>query len=184
MPPLPPLLPPFPSLPSFVDKYIRPLTQKPCFSRGLLILFGALQPHYQFSLLQLHSASSITWIGGLQSFLLVSAGIVTGPIYDMGHQKTLIVTGGVLTVFGMMMLSLCTEYYQIILTQGLCIGLGAGLVNVPSTAMVAESFSADSRPVALALVNSGISVGELSQFNFFWLFAYIAPRIMGTGTHC
>lgn len=132
------------------------LTQR---RRGLLLSFGALQSFYQFHLLQDHSTSSISWIGGLQSFLLVFTGLFTGPVYDMGYRQTLLVTGGFLTVFGMMMLSLCTKYYQILLTQGVCLGLGTGIVYVPSLAIVAASFSTR-RPVAIALANSGISVGE------------------------
>ena len=81
------------------------LTQIP---RGLVLSFGALQSFYQFSLLKDHSASSISWIGALQSFLLVFTGIFTGPVYDLGYHKSLLFTGGFLTVFGMMMLSLCT----------------------------------------------------------------------------
>lgn len=88
-------------------------------------------------------------------------GIITGPVYDLGYHRTLLFLGGFLTVFGMMMLSLCTEYYQILLAQGVCVGLGSGIVYVPSLALVAASFTTK-RPVAVAAVSSGISIGTYS----------------------
>lgn len=88
-------------------------------------------------------------------------GIITGPVYDLGYHRTLLSLGGFLTVLGMMTLSLCTKYYQILLAQGVCVGLGSGVVYVPSLALVAASFTTK-RPVAVAAVSSGISVGSCS----------------------
>ena len=66
--------------------------------------------------------------------------------------------GNFLVVFGIMMLSLCTEYWQVFLAQGLCMGLGAGLLYIPSLALVGIWFS-KKRPIALGIVTSGIAVG-------------------------
>ena len=79
-------------------------------------------------------------------------------MYDMGYHQTLLITGGFLIVLGMMMLSLSTEYYQVLLAQGICVGLGTGIAYVPSLALVTASFSTR-RAIAIAIVNSGISVG-------------------------
>ena len=62
-------------------------------------------------------------------------------------------------VFGIMMLSLAKEYWQVFLTQGLCMGLGAGFLYVPSLALVGIWFSRK-RALAMGIVMSGASVGE------------------------
>ena len=63
-------------------------------------------------------------------------GILTGPIFDRGYVRHLIVTGTFLVVFGMMMTSLCKSYYQILLAQGICVGMGAGCLFIPSVAIM------------------------------------------------
>jgi len=40
-------------------------------------------------------------------------GIVSGPLVDSGYIRSLIAVGSFLTVFGLMMTSLATEYYQV-----------------------------------------------------------------------
>ncbi|KAL8827361.1 MAG: hypothetical protein Q9191_003233 [Dirinaria sp. TL-2023a] len=114
-------------------------------------------------MLPTYSASSITWIGTTQSFLLMATGIFAGPVFDLGYHRTLLFLGGFLTIFGFMMTSLATEYYQVLLAQGICTGLGSGMVHVPNYALVAASFTTR-RAVAIALVGSGISIGACLCF--------------------
>jgi hypothetical protein len=40
-------------------------------------------------------------------------GIVSGPLVDAGYIRSLTIIGSFLTVFGLMMASLATEYYQV-----------------------------------------------------------------------
>lgn len=40
-------------------------------------------------------------------------GVFTGPLVDTGHLRPLMISGNFLIVFGMMMTSLATEYYQV-----------------------------------------------------------------------
>ena len=68
-------------------------------------------------------------------------GVSTGPSFDRGYLNTLLLVGSTLTALGIMMTSLCTEYWQFILAQGLCVGLGAGCLFVPSLAMVSTFFT-------------------------------------------
>ena len=135
------------------------------FYRGLLLSFSAFQFYYQLKMLPTYSASSISWIGTIQSFLLMATGIFTGPVFDLGYHRTLLFLGGFLTVFGFMMTSLATEYYQIFLSHGICTGLGSGMVHVPNYALVAASFTTR-RAVALALVGSGVGIGACLCFLF------------------
>ena len=79
----------------------------------------------------------------------------------MGYARPLLVVGSLLTVFGLMMLSLSTQYWEIMLAQGICIGLGSGMVYSPSLSIVAAAFTSK-RPTAVAIANSGISIGKIS----------------------
>jgi predicted MFS family arabinose efflux permease len=72
----------------------------------------------------------------------------------------MVLSGSVLTVLGIMMLSLSTTYYQIFLSQGICVGVGCGLLYVPSLALVGASFKAN-RAFAIGVVTCGIAVGGI-----------------------
>lgn len=126
--------------------------------RGIINTFGVYQEYYSVALLSHESASSISWIGTLQGFLLFLVGILTGPIFDRGYFRHLIITGTFLVVFGMMMTSLGETYYQIILAQGVCVGLGAGCLFVPSVAIVATYFTTK-RALMTGITAAGGSIG-------------------------
>ena len=119
---------------------------------------GALQEYYQRSLLSHYSPSAISWIGTVNATFLISTGILAGPLFDRGYVRPLMLLGSFMVVFGQMMLSLSTEYYQILLSQGFCVGIGAGLIYVPAIAMVNAKFTSR-RAIAMGLVTSGASSG-------------------------
>lgn len=87
-------------------------------------------------------------------------GLVTGPIYDAGHLKGLVVVGSILAVFGMMMTSLCEEYWQVLLAQGIVVGCGAGCLLLPSVAIMPQYFT-KRRAFATGIGAVGSSLGEL-----------------------
>jgi len=126
-------------------------------SRGIVNTFGAFQTYYEGTLSS--TPSAISWIGSIQGCLLLIIGVLTGPIFDMGFFRTLLAVGSFLTVFGMMMTSISTEYYQIFLAQGVCVGLGSGCLFIPSVAIVATYFS-KKRSFAVGLAASGSSLGR------------------------
>lgn len=65
-------------------------------------------------------------------------GPLVGFLYDNFGPKPILLAGGFFHVFGLMMTSLCTEYWQFILAQGICSPLGlncifnAGLNTIPT----------------------------------------------------
>lgn len=85
-------------------------------------------------------------------------GAITGPIYDAGYVHTLLLTGSFLIVFGQMMLSLCTEFYQVMLAQAICIGLGCGCLFVPGVAILSTYFSTRIA-TAMGIAAAGSSLG-------------------------
>ena len=79
----------------------------------MLTTFGAFQEYYQTELLIGQSPSSISWVGSIQATLIPMVGLVSGPLVDAGHVRPLMVMGSFLTVFGLMMTSFATQYYQV-----------------------------------------------------------------------
>ncbi|KAM0308532.1 hypothetical protein ACHAO8_009898 [Botrytis cinerea] len=60
--------------------------------RGITASFGAFQSYHITTLPK--SASSVSWIGSVQWFLVVFVGIASGPLFDQGYIRILMATGG------------------------------------------------------------------------------------------
>jgi MFS family permease len=123
--------------------------------------FGIFQTYYASTLLPTSSPSSISWIGSIQGFLLLFVGVFCGRAFDAGHFYPVAGLGIFLSVFGMMMTSLATKYYQVFLAQGLCLGLGSGCLFTPGISVVGTYFSTR-RGLATGIAASGSSVGKLA----------------------
>lgn len=127
---------------------------------GIVNTFGAYQTYYEMHLLRSRSPSAISWIGSIQASLLFFVSVVTGPIFDAGHTRVLLGVGSFLVILGTMMTSLAKEYYQVVLAQALCTGLGAGMMFVPSIAIVSTYFEKN-RAFAIGVGASGSSFGGI-----------------------
>ncbi|KAF7158195.1 hypothetical protein CNMCM5623_002861 [Aspergillus felis] len=114
-----------------------------------------LQTYYETGELYAATSSNISWIGSVQSSLLLIMGLVTGPLYDAGYFHTLLCSGSFLIILGQMMTSICHEYYQSILAQGFCTGIGVGLIFIPGVALLSTYFSSK-----LALANGIAAAGS------------------------
>ena len=142
-------------------------------SWGVINTFGSYQAYYETDLLTSSSPSSISWIGSIQAFLLLFIGALTGPIYDAGYFRELLIVGAVLLVLGQMMLSLCHAYWQILLAQAFCIGIGTGCFFVPSMAILSTYFSTRIG-TAIGIAASGSSIGGVI---YPIVFHRLLPRI-------
>ncbi|EAW08219.1 MCT family MFS transporter [Aspergillus clavatus NRRL 1] len=127
-------------------------------SWGMINTWGAFQSYYEQTLLSDVSSSTIAWIGSLQSFLLMLFGVVTGPLFDAGYFRALVIFGTIVLPFGLMMASISSQYWHLILSQGICIGLAAGCLFVPSVAILPQYFKRK-RGLANGLAASGSSIG-------------------------
>ncbi|KAH0156048.1 MFS general substrate transporter, partial [Aureobasidium melanogenum] len=142
-------------------------------SWGIINTFGAYQTYYETGILSSSSPSDISWIGSVQAFLLMLVGALTGPIYDAGYFRALLAVGSFGVVFGFMMLSLAKTYWQVILAQGVCVGLGAGCLFVPSVAILSTYFSTRIA-TAMGIAASGSSLGGVIYPIVFYR---LEPRI-------
>lgn len=127
--------------------------------RGIVNAFGVFQTYYEGNILSHESPSNISWIGSIQAFLLLIIGAVTGPIYDAGYFRALVWTGSFLVVLGIMMTSLSTQYWEAMLAQGICVGLGSGCLFVPSVAILPQYFTTK-KALATGIAASGSSLGK------------------------
>ncbi|CAJ2504893.1 Uu.00g122870.m01.CDS01 [Anthostomella pinea] len=126
---------------------------------GLVNTFGVYQTYYERTLTTV-SSSSISWVGSIQGCLLLCGGLISGPLFDAGYFRHLLCTGLFLVIFGQFMTSLCTEFWQIVLAQGLCIGTGCGIVFLPCTAIMSQYFSRR-RALATGLSSMGSPVAGI-----------------------
>lgn len=85
-------------------------------------------------------------------------GPVFGTLFDNYGPRYILLGGTFFHVFGLMMASLSTEYYQFILAQGICSPLGASAIFNASVNSVSTWF-AKRRAFALGVTASGSSLG-------------------------
>jgi MFS family permease len=120
--------------------------------------FGAFQTFYTNGLLHRTSPSAISWIGSIQTFTLMLIGVLSGRLLDAGYMRAQLCAGIFLEVFGMILASVSTKYWQLLVSQGICVGLGSGLLYLPSVAVPAQHFSSKVM-LATGLVATGSSMG-------------------------
>ncbi|KAL4985864.1 MFS general substrate transporter [Aspergillus falconensis] len=150
---------------------------------GIPNSYGVFQTYYESEMLAEHTSSSIAWIGSIQIFLLLFIGALTGPLYDHGYFRLLLAAGTVLMVLGMILLSLCSQFWHFILAQGIAVGLGAGCLFIPSVAVLPMYFSSHvAFSIGVAGSGSGFG-GIIYPIAFQRLVAYLgfgwAVRVLG-----
>ena len=127
-------------------------------SWGYVNSFGLFQAYYTSTLGQ--SQSAISWVGGIQICLMMLIGTFSGRALDAGYYQYVAIPGLALQILGIFMTSLCTRYWQLLLAQGICQGVGSGLVFTPTMALVSTYFSTK-RSVAVCGMSSGTATGGI-----------------------
>ncbi|KAE9969561.1 hypothetical protein BLS_001601 [Venturia inaequalis] len=129
-------------------------------SFGWINCIGIFQNYYQDNQLKSYSSSTISWIPSTESFMLFFFGLVAGKMTDMIGPRWPILLGSFLHVFGLMMTSISSKYYQIFLAQSLCSAIGCSFLFFPTIAAVGTWFSAH-RALAFGIMVSGSSIGGI-----------------------
>ncbi|KZT61346.1 MFS general substrate transporter [Calocera cornea HHB12733] len=131
-----------------------------CF--GYVNGYGVYQTYYVETLLPSYSASSISWIGSLQTYFLFAVGIITGPLFDRGYFRHMMIGGSVLfvgTLFAQAQVQ-HDAYYQVFLSQAVGQGLAMGILFLPSMAVIGHHFQ-KRRALAMGIAVSGSSTGGI-----------------------
>jgi hypothetical protein len=102
---------------------------------GYISSFGFFQSYYT-NAFQVQP-SAISWIGSVQILLIYFVGTFSGRALDAGYFRIVVGVGFALQVLGVFATSGAIAYWQLFLAQGICKGLGDGLVFCPTVALVA-----------------------------------------------
>ncbi|KAF2872764.1 major facilitator superfamily domain-containing protein [Massariosphaeria phaeospora] len=103
---------------------------------GLTNTFSIFSTHYAHTLFPSLPPAHISWIDSLQLFLTLFTGIFASWALDAGHLRAVLLTGTTLLVGGMLATSFCAVYWQVLLAQGVCVGLGSGALAFTAAAVV------------------------------------------------
>ncbi|OGE46654.1 hypothetical protein PENARI_c013G00974 [Penicillium arizonense] len=129
-----------------------------CNTWGYINSFGVFQTYYTETLHR--PPSDISWIGSVQTFLLFFIGTFSGRATDAGLFKLTWVIGATAEVVSIFLTSLCTQYWQLFLTQGVLQGIGCGLMFCPTMSLVPTYFT-KRRALAMGIVATGSATGGL-----------------------
>ncbi|RYP80291.1 hypothetical protein DL770_006290 [Monosporascus sp. CRB-9-2] len=125
---------------------------------GVINSFGVFQSYY-LSLLG-RPPSDISWIGSIQVFLTFFIGTFTGRFTDAGFFRPVLLCGTIFTAIGIFTTSAATEYWQLLLSQGICMGIGSGCLFCPAVSTISTYFS-KKRSLAIGIAASGSATGGL-----------------------
>lgn len=118
--------------------------------------------------------SQVSWIGSVQIFITFGTCTLSGRLSDAGYSRATVAAGSFLVVLGTFMTSIAGGvYWHIMLAQGVCTGLGAGLAFMPAVA-VTSSYFRRRRAFALSIGAVGTSVGSLI---FPSIVQYLIPQV-------
>ncbi|KAJ5375966.1 hypothetical protein N7509_012852 [Penicillium cosmopolitanum] len=149
---------------------------------GFANSFGVFVEYYLSHQLKGQSPDKVAWIGSVAVFTQFAAGADGGPLFDRcgawvckqhffssffsivpmvgrtANMNKVIRPSAGLLVFAIMMTSLCTQYWQFMLAQGILLGVSMGFLQFPAMAAVTQYFDKKAG-TALGLVISGSSIG-------------------------
>lgn len=126
---------------------------------GFVNSFGVFQAYYADFLSPL-TPSTISWIGSIQTFLSFFISAFSGRISDAGHFRLCFLTGIIFQAVGVFGASFSTRYWQLMLSQGVCVGIAAGFLTCPTMSVMVTYFNRR-RGLALGILSCGNVSGGL-----------------------
>ncbi|OIW32791.1 MFS general substrate transporter [Coniochaeta ligniaria NRRL 30616] len=140
-------------------------------SWGLPSAFGVYQLYYRDTLKL--PQSQVSWIGSVQFLLTYGICTCSGRLADAGYIRSTMALGSFLVVFGTFMTSLGTEYWHFFVAQGVCVGIGLGIMFMPPLS-VTSSYFLKNRTMALTCAATGTSIGSVI---FPAIIQYLIPQV-------
>jgi predicted MFS family arabinose efflux permease len=102
--------------------------------------------------------STISWIGSIQLWMVFFVGTWSGRALDAGLFTPTYLLGAALQILGIFMTSISHSFWQLLLAQGVCTGLGSGIFFTPAMGLVTTYFTKN-RGMAIAIMSTGGSIG-------------------------
>lgn len=155
---------------------------------GFVSCIGVFQAYYETGPLASYSTSTISWITATEVWAMIFFGLLFGRVFDVYGPRWLLAIGSVVYIFGLMMTSLATQYYQFFLAQSLCAGIASSAVfNASMTSVVSWFFRR--RAAAFGIMASGSSLGGfvmpimieklIPRIGFAWTMRVVAFIFLG-----
>ncbi|KAH0280876.1 MFS general substrate transporter, partial [Aureobasidium melanogenum] len=129
-------------------------------SFGIINTFGVYETYYLKTYLHGYSPSTVAWIGSIQAWVQLSSTLISGPISDRYGPMVIVWPASLSLVIAMMLTSLCKDFYQFFLCQGILLGVSSGLIYAPALSVVGHYFS-KKRAMAMSLASSGSPLGGI-----------------------
>ena len=107
-------------------------------------------------------AASIAWIGSIQLFFTTIGCLPAGILLDRGYLKSLITAGTILEIVGLVLTSFFKSFWAILFAQGVCMGVGSGLLAIVPVVILAMFFE-KKRMLATGLASTGASVCKRTE---------------------
>ncbi|KZT10198.1 MFS general substrate transporter [Laetiporus sulphureus 93-53] len=125
---------------------------------GYVNAWGVFQAYYEETMLPDTPPSTIAWIGSVQYALVFIPGLVFGRLFDMGYFKLPLLGASSLLVTATFLVAECTQFWQLILCQGIAVGLACGAIFGPTLGILPHWFH-KKLGVAYGLTATGSSLG-------------------------
>lgn len=109
-------------------------------SLGLLNVLATFDTYISAKQLPNHGAGTVGAIISLYSVLSFTLGIYVGPIFDKYGPRWLILAGTVCLVVSLIIVSISTRHWHLIVSFGILSGLGSAFLFTPSIAAVGHFF--------------------------------------------
>lgn len=150
---------------------------------GITTSFGAFQTYFKQVLLPDATTFQLGWINSVQTALILMGAGIAGRLFDNGYFYFLISTGSILSFVSFILIAECKEFYQVLLAQGIGLGLGMGILFSPTVACYSSYFK-KRRDIVMSITAAGGGFGGvifpiatnnlLSQVGFKWSIRIIA----------
>ncbi|KAL7790298.1 major facilitator superfamily domain-containing protein [Trichoderma ceciliae] len=154
---------------------------------GLVNCVGVFEQYYVSGPLKQYDESAVSWILSVLVFLQIFCGLIFGLVFDNYGPRWLLWGGSITYIFGLMMVSLSKEYYQIFLSQAIISAIGSSAVFNACMSCVVGWFL-KKRAAAYGIMASGSSFGGvilpimmdklIIKIGFPWMMRTIAFMFM------
>lgn len=125
---------------------------------GISTSFGAFQTYFRTVLLKDATTFQLGWINSIQTAFILMTGGITGKLFDQGYFYQLIVVGATLSFTCFFLVAEATQYWQVLLAQGVGLGLGMGIMFGPTVACYSAYFK-KRRDIVISVTAAGGGLG-------------------------
>ncbi|OJI80936.1 hypothetical protein ASPTUDRAFT_32396 [Aspergillus tubingensis CBS 134.48] len=129
-------------------------------SYGWLHSIGVFQNYYQNIMFPGYPASTIAWIPSFEVFFMLALGPIVGRLSDTFGPRAVVIGGSFFHIFGVMMASISTKYYEVLLAQGICSPIGLCAIAQPVLSVIPNWFN-KRRGLAYGIISSSSGIAGI-----------------------